>query len=114
MNIESLKQFMHARGFGEQKLSDVKRNTYKFTDCGAWVTEETEKRVDYESPHIEEFNDAPTCEHVTGIVVGSIVEGADAECTPVELPFPFSMEEFSKACNSIEDEAKEIWNEWND
>lgn len=111
MNIENLKQFMHARGFGEQKLSDVKRNTYKFTDCGAWVAEETESRVDYESPHIEEFCDAPTYDHPVGITVGSIVEGVDFDCQPVTVKYPFALDDFWKALKTVEDEATEIWND---
>jgi len=111
--INNIQDFLKARKCSEKNWEQLERNIYKYSDCGMWIHRLMEKTVDYESPHIEEFNDAPTCEHVTGIVVGSIVEGADAECTPVELPFPFSMEEFSKACNSIEDEAEWIWYEWN-
>jgi len=111
--INNIQDFLKARKCGEKNWEQLERNMYKYADCGMWIHRLTEKTVGHESPHIEEFNDAPTCENVTGIVVGSIVEGADAECTPVELPFPFSMEEFSKACSSIEDEAEAIWYEWN-
>ena len=111
--INNIPDFLNARKCGEKNWEQLERNMYKYTDCGVWIQKLTEKRVDYESPHIEEFCEAPKYDHVVGIVVGSIVEGSDVDCTPIELPFPFSMEEFSKACESIEDEADEIWHEWN-
>jgi hypothetical protein len=107
--IRNLKDFMEARGFGEESFKDIERNTYKYTDCGAWIQEKTEDRVDYESPHIEEFNDAPTYKHHTGLTVGSIVEGVDYDCTPVTLTYPFEMDEFWKALKAVEDQATEIW-----
>jgi|GEM_PF-4283682 len=48
-----------------------------------------------------------------GITVGSIVEGSDACCTPHDLAYPFSEDEFYAALQSIEDEAQEIWEEAN-
>ena len=112
--IENIKQFLDARLCGEQNWEQLERNMYKYTDCGMWIQRLTEKRVDYESPHIEEFCEAPKYDHVIGIVVGSIVEGSDVDCTPIELRFPFTMKEFSDACDSIEGEADQIWHEWND
>jgi len=112
--INNIQEFYSARKCGEKNWEQLQRNTYKYTDCGMWIQKLTERVVDYESPHIEEFNDAPTHERTTGVVVGSIVEGADCECTPIELRFPFTMDDFSKACNSVEEEAQGIWNEWND
>ena len=44
MSISNLKEFMEARGFGEESLKDIERNTYKYTDCGAWIVEKKEER----------------------------------------------------------------------
>jgi len=65
--------------------------------------------VDYESPHIEEFNDAPTYKHHTGLTVGSIVEGVDYDCDPVTVTYPFELDEFWKALKAVEDQADHIW-----
>ena len=111
--IDSLKEFMEARGFGEESLENIKRNTFKYTSCGAWIVEETETRVDYESPHIEEFNDAPTYKHPIGVTVGSIVEGADYDCDPVTVTYPFELDEFWKALKAVEEQADEIWKDTN-
>ena len=117
--IENIKQFLDARPCGEQAggmpltWEQLERYLYTYTDCGMWIQRLTEKGVDYESPHIEEFCEAPKYDHVIGIVVGSIVEGSDVACTPIELRFPFTMKEFSNACQSIEDESTLIWEEWN-
>ena len=112
--IDSIDEFLKERKCGDQNWQQLERNMYKYTDCGMWIQRLTEKRIDYESPHIEEFCEAPKYDHVIGIVVGSIVEGADCDCTPVELRFPFTMDDYSKACDSIESEAHEIWREWNE
>jgi hypothetical protein len=107
--INNLKKFIEARGFGEESFKDIERNTYKYTNCGAWIMEETENRVDYESPHIEEFNDAPTYKRHTGLTVGSIVEGADYDCDTVTVSYPFELDEFWEALKAVEDQAGEIW-----
>lgn len=104
---------MEARGFGEESLKDIEKNTYKYTDCGAWIQEKTETRVDYESPHIDEFNDAPTYEHPVGITVGSIVEGSDSMTRSFRVTYPFELDEFWDALKAVEGEADLIWNEIN-
>ena len=111
--INTLKEFLNARGFGEKTFADVERNTYKYTNCGAWIQEETEGTVDYESPHIEEFNDAPTYEHPIGLTVGSIGEGSDCNCESITLCYPFRMEQFWEALKSIEAEADVLWHQAN-
>ena len=52
--VNNLKEFLEARGCGEVSVAQVKRSTYKYTSCGAWL--ETNKE---------------------GVLVGSIVEGVD-------------------------------------
>tara|TARA_R100001086_G_scaffold199616_1_gene115787 strand:- start:63 stop:365 length:303 start_codon:yes stop_codon:yes gene_type:complete len=84
--INNLAEFMDARGFGETEFHQVEKNTFNYTNCGAWI--ET---------------------HPDGIAVGSIVEGSDADCTPHYLKYPFELDEFWKALQAIEDEAEQIW-----
>ena len=48
-------------------------------------------------------------EKCLGIRIGSIVEGSDVEIGPVELRFPFTENEFSKAVEGINEEASFYW-----
>jgi hypothetical protein len=105
--ITNLKEFMEARGLGETTFKDVKRNTYKYTNCGAWI----EKAGEVEGRDCVDFLG---CEHESkvlwqGLTVGSIVEGGE-DCTPVTIPYPFKMDEYWEALQGIEDQASEIWN----
>jgi hypothetical protein len=86
ITVNNLKEFIEARGFGEGSFKDVERNTYKHTDCGAWIREERK-----------------------GITVGSIVEGVDYDCTPETVTYPFKMDEFWQALKNVEWQADEIW-----
>lgn len=112
--ITNLREFMEARQCSEKSFDDIKRNTYKYTNCGAWIEEVTKNMVDYESPHIEEFSDAPTYKQATGITVGSIVEGSDVDCTPFTLEYPFEISVFWEKLKDLEQEADGIWREWNE
>ena len=38
--VNNLEGFLKARQYSETTFDAVKRNTYKYTDCGAWITEE--------------------------------------------------------------------------
>ena len=105
--INNLKEFIEARGFGEETFKCVERNTYKYTDCGAWIREDVEVEG-------EDYVDFLGYEHEAevswrGITVGSIVEGVDYDCDPVTVTYPFELDEFWKALQSIEDQANEIW-----
>lgn len=51
---------------------------------------------------------------VTGIIVGSIVEGCDAGATPFTLSFPFTVAEYERHLDALEDECSEMWHECND
>jgi hypothetical protein len=56
--------------------------------------------------------DAPVFKkHGGGIRIGSIVEGTDAEVTPVELLYPFTKDDLDKAIERVEIEASHIWDE---
>lgn len=48
-----------------------------------------------------------------GFLIGSIVEGSEAECTPHFLPFPFTGEDLDNAVQALETQADELWNEAN-
>ena len=72
----------------------VEKAVFKGTECGAWITCETGPK-------------GYSC------MVGSIVEGSDADCTPVRLYFPFQSRELEAALDQIEDEALTIWEELN-
>jgi hypothetical protein len=92
--IDSIPDFYEARGFGEETMEQVTRNTYKYTDCGAWC----------ETAHDDQ------CE-VIGVKVGSIVEGSDAETEVHTLKFPFKLEDFWASLKDVEEEASILWNE---
>jgi hypothetical protein len=70
-------------------INRMKKSLYKGTDCGAYL----------------HFVDG-------GIVVGSIVEGSDAEFSR-ELTYPFSFQEWGWAVQEIENLASEAWEEAN-
>jgi len=107
--INNLKEFIEARGFGEESFKDIERNTYRRTNCGAWIREDVEVEG-------EDYVDFLGYEHeaeVTwrGITVGSIVEGVDYDCTPETVTYPFKMDEFWQALKNVERQASEIWND---
>ncbi len=94
--VHNLRDFLKARRCGEKSFDEVKKNTFKFTDCGAWIEE----------------GRAVTA--VEGIVVGSIVEGADYDATTHVLSYPFEIQEFWDALKEVEMEADQIWREVNE
>ena len=91
MKVNNELEFMEARGLGETKFSQVERNTYKYTDCGAWITSSHE-----------------------GIKVGSIVEGSDAEVEADFLAYPFEISEFWDALQWVNDEDCMEWSKQHD
>ncbi len=48
-----------------------------------------------------------------GVSICGYAEGADAECIPIELRYPFSPEAFSLAVQQADAEGVELWHEWN-
>lgn len=75
----------------DETLRQIKRRLYKDTDCGAW------------------------CGLTAGgVVIGSIVEGSDAEVQPKVLLFPFTQEHLDWAVEQIEEEADRLWREANE
>ena len=84
--INNLQDLLTARNCGEKTFAELKKNIYKYTDCGAWIEE---------SP--------------TEISLGSIVEGCDYGTDTFILPFPFSKDQFDLALDMVESQAEEIW-----
>ncbi len=48
-----------------------------------------------------------------GVVVAGYAEGADAECDPHRLDYPFAGDAFDEACQCADDEGVQMWDEWN-
>jgi len=70
----------------EPNEASIKRNVYKYTDCGAWI----ELKED-------------------GIRLGSIVEGCDSDTATYALKYPFTEEDYRARVNAIEKEADALW-----
>jgi hypothetical protein len=68
---------------------EIDRALYKGTDCGAWF----------------KFTE-------TGVRVGTIVEGSDAEFIR-NLDYPFTASEFERVIRYLEERASEAWKEAN-
>ena len=94
--VDCLAAFYEARELGETSMAEVKRNTYKYTECGAWCETVT-----------DEWGD------VIGLRLGSIVEGSDACTESYTLEFPFYVNEFWVSLDQIEEEAEYLWQEAN-
>lgn len=104
-----LASFLSLRGCGEETLGEAKKNTYKYTDCGAWLV------AIYGTPSERQYGDPVDNDRageltLIGFRIGSIVEGVDWDCTPRDYLFPFPISEFWAGLQEIETEAEEIWN----
>lgn len=74
-----------ANAIGDEKLdwARFQKALYKGTDAGVWVKAQGQDKI----------------------TIGSIVEGSDAEATPITLSLPFTNEEFWSAVEEVNDEA---------
>lgn len=96
------------------------RNLYKYTDCGPWTSfvvpgHESRGQVYYESPQARAIaGQAPWWSQCTGVLIGSIVEGSDAEVQPELLRWPFTQDDLDRAVRNIDEEADRLWHEAND
>lgn len=79
-----------------EALSLLKKYLFKFTDCGAFI------------------EPAKTTTKIEEIAIGSIIGGSDAQTTTHTFAFPFDYSAFSAALDSIEAEAKDLWEEANE
>jgi len=89
--VYNIQDLLSLRGCGEETFEQLKRNVYKYTSCGAYVAE-------VEPP------DQPKA-----LLVSSIVEGVDDGTKIHCLYYPFTIDQFQDALQSVEDEADEIW-----
>ena len=113
--VNNIYEFMKGRGFGEESVEDIQRNTYKFTDCGAWFSFEGQSIEQWDCKGLElQLIDDPFYNSGGEVTVGSIVEGSDYGTENHTLQFPFTLKEFWDALGNVEDEAKQIWNEVNE
>jgi hypothetical protein len=104
MEIYDLDDLLEQRG--HETPYSMARAWYKYIGCGPWTVFLTEcGAVYYEDPEVETF-DHKRC---IGISIGSIVEGSDAEVGPIDLLFPFDMDDLDKALESIDSEASFYW-----
>jgi len=84
-NIEELQAELNA-----VSVEHIGKMIFRSTDCGCV------------------FNVVPD-----GVTVCGYAEGADAECIPHELSYPFSMAEFYVALERADEEGGELFDEWN-
>ncbi len=86
--VNNLQDLLSQRKCGEETFAQLKRNTYKYTTCGAWIHESD-----------------------WGIALGSRVEGVAENTETYTLNYPFTIDQFQDALQSVENEAEEIWND---
>jgi hypothetical protein len=77
-------------GTDAEVVKRLERAIYKYTDCGAWIQE-----------------------RMSGVLIGSIVEGSDAEFSTF-LTFPFKEEDFSNTIQWLEAACSEEWHRANE
>lgn len=80
-----------AKLYGCKDESGLERALFKYTDCGMCADWDNDK-----------------------ITLVGYVEGCDAEHPHETLYFPFTLEKFREVRNRLEEEADEMWHEWND
>ena len=98
---EDLASFL---GIPGAEMHRIEKAIFKGTSCGAWVAFETASQDHLGDVEVE----------FTYLLVGSIVEGSDVDCTTHKLKLPTTSKEFEDAMKAVEEEAEEIWREWND
>ena len=120
-----------AENLGLDTMYDIYRSVYKYTACGPSIGFylEGEEPGNGEAgpggtggpwekwaycddlrawPEISELDEYEI--EVTGVSIGSIVEGVDFDCTTIVLhDDEFTVEAFWKAVEDVNDEADEIW-----
>jgi hypothetical protein len=103
----------HSNG-PEGSLRGFARQCYKATDCGAWVSFKLAdgRRVGGGGdPNVPVVSEGP--ERVVEIIVGSIVEGSDAEIGPYRLAVDenFEQNRFWWLLQRVDREASDAWDE---
>ena len=82
-----------AAEIGVDHPSNIQRALFKGTDCGVVYN---------------------VLDDTAGVSVCGYAEGADAECIPHALNFPFTSDEFWAELKKADIEGCELWHEWND
>ena len=99
----------------DMTLPALYRSIYKYTECGPWLSVQT---WDGRWFHCEDLDNVDKNE-VRYLLVGSIVEGSDAEVTAdpidlVECESPeAAVEMFNRTVEWVNDEACALWEEAN-
>jgi len=90
--------------FDATTLYDLQRSAYKYTDCGPSVGFKL-----FDGPYIrsgdDRARDLSWVSHVQDICIGSIVEGSDAEVTPVWLNLLGIVDGSDRICEKYPDES---------
>jgi hypothetical protein len=94
--------------FGASDLYGLGRSLYKAYDFGPWV-EFLDSNGDGHSYEDRPSLELPDGATYTGIRVGSIVEGSDAEPEPIWLDFPFVEADLDRALSDLGDEVDFYW-----
>lgn len=103
---------------GATDVADLYRTLYKYTDCGPWLSV---KLHDGTWKHCHELQGISNC-NVRALLVGSIVEGSDAEVLGRGIDLMDYMDEggeakaveaFNREVEQVNDEACRLWGEAN-
>lgn len=100
--------------FGCESPYRLGRELYKSTACGPWISFELPDRSIHYGDPAARTSSPDWAEQCTGVKIGSIVEGSDAEIGPYTLSFPFSMAQFDATVNEVNDQASEEWDSANE
>lgn len=99
---------------GAETFYQFGRDLYKATACGPWVAafSRSQGNVYYEKAEAQNA-DAAWMNDCVSILIGSVVEGSDAEVQPLWLKFPFTQEQLQHAVKDVDAEADRMWREAN-
>jgi len=102
------------RGFGETYYSFY-RAVYKATDCGPvigfYLSLNSTQKWFYGD---ELYNISLEHYPASAVSISSIVEGSDAEVSPIILDGSFSEDDFWETLEEVNQEATELWHEANE
>ena len=80
---------------------------YKGTDCGGWLELEQWPYLDINpNTGIDETD-------VKAVIIGTIIEGSDAELGPYRFEFPINRDMFWQQVEDMNQEAAALWEEAN-
>lgn len=112
--LENLDAILSDNG-SDMTLPALYRSIYKYTECGPWLSVRTWDNRTFHCGHLHEVNK----DEVRYLLVGSIVEGSDAEVTAdwidlLECETPeAAVKLFNDTVAWVNDEACRLWDEAN-